>query len=99
MGIVLAFAVGYVVGANAGQEGYQDVVDAVRSLRESDEFRALLSALRSHASAALRQVGDLVDQDQGEPFDPSKILDRVRDLMDRGGDRAGADGSPTGPAS
>ncbi len=27
MGIVLAFAVGYAVGANAGQEGYQEVVD------------------------------------------------------------------------
>ena len=85
MGIVLAFAVGYVVGANAGREGYEDVVDAVRAVRESEEFRALLSALRSHASSALRQVGDLIEETPEEPFNPARLLDRVRNLMDRAG--------------
>ena len=99
MGIVLAFAVGYVVGANAGQAGYQDVIDSVRSIRDSEEFRGLLSALRGHASATLRQLSVLVDEEAEEPFNPSRLLDRVRDLMDRaGGERASSDG-PTAPAS
>ena len=94
MGIVLAFAVGYVVGANAGQEGYRDVVDSARAVRDSEEFRAMLAALRSHAGATLRQLGDLLEEVPDEPFNPGRILDRVRDLMDRTGRP-----SPTAPAS
>jgi hypothetical protein len=98
MGIVLAFAVGYMVGANAGQEGYQDVVDALRAVRESEEFHGLLSAVRGHASATFRQLSVLVDEASDEQLIPTGILDRVRDLMDRARiDRAGE--SSTGPAS
>lgn len=95
---MLAFAVGYIVGANAGQDGYQDVVESVRAVRESEEFRGLLSALRSHASATFRQLSVLVDDTQDEQFNPSRLLDRVRDLMDRAGiDRPAS--RATGPAS
>jgi hypothetical protein len=86
MGIVLAFAVGYVVGANAGQEGYRDVVNALRSVRDSDEFSALLSALRSHASATLQRLGELLEETPvAEPFNPARLIDRVRELIDRAG--------------
>jgi hypothetical protein len=83
MGIVLAFAFGYFVGANAGKEGYQDVVDAVHAVRDSEEFHGLVAALRSHAAATLKQLGALIEDSDGEPLVPARLLDRVRDLMDR----------------
>ncbi len=41
MGVLLAFAVGYVVGARAGAQDFDDVVRAVQELRDSEEFRSL----------------------------------------------------------
>jgi hypothetical protein len=83
MGIVLAFAVGYAVGANAGQEGYQEVIDAVRAVGRSEELQALVAALRSHAGATLRQLSVIVEGEPDEPLNPGRLLDRVRDLMGR----------------
>ena len=84
MGIVLAFAVGYCVGANAGQEGYRDVIDALHAVRDSDEFHALAAAVRSHAAASFKQLSALIDDEDGDRATPARLLDRVRDLMDRG---------------
>ena len=83
MGIVLAFAVGYAVGANAGQEGYQEVIDALRAVGRSEELHALGAALRSHAGATLRQLSVVIEGAPDEPLDPGRLLDRVRDLMGR----------------
>ena len=85
MGIVLAFAVGYLVGANAGHEGYEEVIESLRAVRASDEFNGLLTALRSHASASLRQLGDLIDEGSGDDASPVRLLERVRTLMGRTG--------------
>jgi hypothetical protein len=85
VGIVLAFAVGYLVGANAGHEGYEEVVESLRAVRASDEFNGLLTALRSHASASLRQLGDLIDEGSGDDAGPVRLLERVRTLMGRAG--------------
>ena len=85
MGIVLAFVVGYVVGANAGTEGYQEVVDSLRAVRGSEEFKSLVSAIRSHTGATLRQLGDLIAEDSDESLDTARLLDRVRTLVGRVG--------------
>jgi hypothetical protein len=85
VGIVLAFVVGYVVGANAGNEGYQEVLDSLRAVRGSDEFKGLVRAIRSHTSATLRQLGDLIDEDSAESLDAARLLDRVRTLVGRAG--------------
>ena len=37
MGLLLVFAAGYVMGARAGGESLDDVIDAVHAIRESDE--------------------------------------------------------------
>ena len=84
MGIVLAFAVGYLVGANTGKEGYQEVVDALKAVRDSDEFHGLAGAVRSHLGASLRQLADIVeDQQRLEGSSPARLLDRVRTIMAR----------------
>ncbi len=92
MGIVLAFAVGYFVGANAGQDGYRDVVDSLRAVRESEELHALLAAVRAHAGATFHQLGGLLEEGPAESFNPAHLLERVRDLVDRASGDRGGDG-------
>ena len=56
MGILLAFAAGYVLGARAGSEDFDDVVEALQAIRQSEEFHDLVQqpALprRAHAARA-----------------------------------------------
>ena len=83
MGIVLAFAVGYVVGANSGQESYREVVDSLRAVGQSEEFHGLVCAVRAHLGASLRQLADAVDAAPGNDASATKLLDRVRTLVAR----------------
>jgi hypothetical protein len=79
MGVLLAFAFGYVVGGKAGKEGLEEVANSLKAVRESPEFRGLLKALRSHASYALRELSEaLADTDSKVDFDD--LLARVRAL-------------------
>ena len=62
MGILIAFAAGYVFGARAGSQDFDDVVQALQAIRESDEFHDLLRSLRSHAAHSLRELASMLDQ-------------------------------------
>jgi hypothetical protein len=77
MGVLLALAVGYAIGAKAGAEGYEEVVQSLKAIRDSEEFTALLSALRSHASHVLKEVADVVATD-GELPAVGDLVERVR---------------------
>jgi hypothetical protein len=78
MGVLLAFAVGYTLGAKAGAQGFDDLVASIKAIRESEEFRNALDVLRSHASHVLREAGELVSRE--EPIDTSDLLARVRQM-------------------
>jgi tripartite-type tricarboxylate transporter receptor subunit TctC len=90
MGIVLAFAFGYVVGANTGHESYQELLEALRAVQQSDEFHGLVAAARGHVSASLRQLADLVEDKPDGDASPVRLLERVRTIMAR---------APISPAS
>ena len=81
MGILLAFAVGYVVGAQAGTEGYEEIVVSLKSVRDSEEFKGLLSAVRSHAGFALSEIAQRLTTESQQPGPVQDVLDRVRGLM------------------
>lgn len=84
MGVALAFAVGYLVGANTGRESYDEVIDALKGVRDSDEFRGLVAAVRSHVSATLHQLAEIVDDQQVQgDGSPARLLARVRTVMAR----------------
>jgi hypothetical protein len=51
MKMILALAAGYVLGASAGSRDFEELLDSVRAIRDSEEFNDFLAALRSHASA------------------------------------------------
>lgn len=82
MGFLLVFAAGYVMGARAGGESLDDVIDAVHAIRESDEFHDLVSAVRVHAADSLRGLASMLETGREQHEDvrtnPSDLLDRVK---------------------
>ena len=77
MGVLLAWAVGYVVGAKGGAQEFDDVVRALKELRDSDEVRELLSVLRSHVAHILRSTADMLEEVPGSQ-PAGDLVDRVR---------------------
>jgi predicted transcriptional regulator len=62
MGILIAFAAGYAFGAKAGSQDFDDVVEALRAIRDSDEFHDLVRSLRSHAAHSLRELASILER-------------------------------------
>lgn len=79
MGVLLAFFVGWTVGAKAGAQGFQEVLDAVRTVKDSEEFEALVAIARSQVSGALHELSKLVSGDTPTPT-PVDLLERVQRL-------------------
>lgn len=79
MGVLLAFAVGYAVGSKAGRQGYDDLTESLKAIRESEEFAAMLTALRSHAAHALRGLAEFVG-DEERTMTMDDLVSRVRAL-------------------
>jgi hypothetical protein len=80
MGVLLAWALGYVVGAKGGAQDFDDVVQAVKELRDSDEARQLWSVLRSHLGNVLRSAANMLEEVAG-PQPAGDLVDRVRLMM------------------
>ena len=78
MGILVAFAVGYAFGARAGTEGLEEVVASIRVLRDSEEFEALVSAVRSYLSHALQELGESLAPETQRPQTVTDLLGRLR---------------------
>ena len=81
MGLVLVFAAGYVMGARAGGESLDEVLDAVHAIRESDEFHDFVAALRTHAAHSLRGIATMLEKDRESSVErgtTSDLLERVR---------------------
>ncbi len=53
MGLVMAFAMGYVVGARGGNEGLDEVIRSLRAIRDSPEMKDLVEAVRAHVGYTL----------------------------------------------
>jgi hypothetical protein len=83
VGLIFAFVAGYIVGGRAGTEGFDEVVSAVKAVSESQEVADLLTALRSHASHVLQDLGRRLDIDSHETLTLDSILDRARDFVQR----------------
>jgi hypothetical protein len=83
MGLLLVFAAGYVMGARAGTESLDDVVDAVHAIRQSEEFDDLLKALRKHAAHSLRGLATMLENGREPAPDrvPNDLLDRMKVIV------------------
>ena len=85
MGFLLVFAAGYVMGARAGGETLDEVVDAVHAIRESEEFHDLVTALRSHAAHSLRGLAGMLESGRQPDGSVSTgdLLERMRVIAGR----------------
>jgi hypothetical protein len=84
MGLVLAFIAGYIVGARDGSDALDEVIDAAKAVAASQEFEDLIRALRAHAGHLLQEVGRRIDSASGEQSSMTTILERARDIVQRG---------------
>lgn len=81
MGLLLVFAAGYVMGSRGGSESFDEVVDAVNAIRESEEFHDLLKALRTHTAHSLHGLATMLENGRDRvdtQTTPSDLLERVR---------------------
>jgi hypothetical protein len=84
MGLIMAFVAGYIVGGRGGNEGLDEVSDALKAVADSQEVKDLLIALRSHASHVLQELGRRLEPESAEPISMMTILERARTLVQRG---------------
>jgi uncharacterized protein involved in exopolysaccharide biosynthesis len=84
MKVLLALVTGYFVGANAGSRDYDQLVESVRAIRDSEEFHDFITALRAHASQTLRELADMLERTGPESMTPTDLVERVKALAVRG---------------
>lgn len=82
MGVLLAFLVGWAVGAKAGPSGFDEVVDAARTVKDSEEFGALVAITRTHLAGSLSGLSKLLSGETTLP-DAADLLEQVQHLTSR----------------
>jgi hypothetical protein len=81
VGIVIGFLAGWATCARGGQSR-DEVVDALKAIRESQEVADLVTALRHHAGFSLRAVGEwLLEAGDRTPDSATDLLARVRGIV------------------
>lgn len=80
MEILLAFFIGYAVGAKAGSESFSEVLAAAREVRQTDEFAGLVDALRSHLVSTLHLLADALSK-KPEPASDDGLVERVLTII------------------
>ncbi|HSV39457.1 MAG TPA: hypothetical protein VLI04_11930 [Nocardioidaceae bacterium] len=66
MEALLAFYFGWTMGSRTGPEGMEELNQAVASLKDSEEFEALVMALRKHAASIIVDVAKVVEKGLGD---------------------------------
>jgi hypothetical protein len=68
MGTMIGFALGYVLGTRAGEQGWNDLLESWRTISSSEEVRDLLVGSLSIARDFIRQgagiMADRLSQDE-----------------------------------
>jgi hypothetical protein len=87
MGTILTFAIGYFVGLHTEKKEFDDLAQAVKALRQSDEFAGVVMAARSHLGHSMRALADVVDggsalsSGQASLDEEADLVARVKDLF------------------
>jgi hypothetical protein len=85
MGILFAFFVGWRLGARGGEQGYEEVVTALKDVRDSDEFGTLIAVARNHGGQLLHNAADwLQSAGQADGATAAELFDRVRSMVQPG---------------
>lgn len=82
MGVLLAFFAGWATCARAGTDSHDEVIRALKAVRDSEEVADLIKAMRSHAGYAFKEFGHkLLDSADGRPIGVPEIIARVRAVI------------------
>jgi hypothetical protein len=84
MGLFLAFAIGYVIGARAGSKDLDEVVQSLKAIGRSDELADVVSAVRSHVSHTLHEFATMVDSEGARPGETGDLVEHVRKMFGQG---------------
>lgn len=85
LGLLIGFGAGYVLGAKAGQERYEEIRDSFNKLMGTEPAQQLQAEVRDAAERA----GSLIEEKTSESI--SKVSDKVNEKV--GSDRG--NGSPS----
>lgn len=67
MGVMVGFAIGYVLGTRAGEEGYREMTSALRTITSSGELKELLGGVVSVLADMVKEgAGSLGDGAEGK---------------------------------
>jgi hypothetical protein len=83
MNVLVALAVGYLVGAKTGGKELNRLGQSVKALCETDEFADVVSAARAQVAGTLRELASMTDGRQ-PVTETGDLVARVRRLV---GDR------------
>jgi hypothetical protein len=81
MSILVALAVGYLVGAKTGGKDLDELTRSLKALCETDEFADVVTAARAQAATTLRELAAVVDGQHGLPDTGGDLVARVRHLV------------------
>lgn len=83
MEMLLAFAVGFVLGGQGGSRDRHDMADSFGAIRDSEEVAAFVLVAKSQVGRTLREVANMVDGNGPEAVATPDLVDRVRALVQR----------------
>jgi hypothetical protein len=81
MNILVALAVGYVVGAKTGGKDLEQLGRSLKALCETDEFSDVVAAARAQMGSTLRELASIVDGERVAPVTGGDLVARVRHLV------------------
>jgi hypothetical protein len=100
--LVAGLAAGYVLGARAGRERYERIVEASRRLAERPEIRELTGKVRAGLGAGLEKAAgtasDRLQQARGEDGGPAGQPRAAADDAEGSGRDAGGSSPAPGPS-
>ncbi len=83
MNILVALAVGYIVGAKTGGKDLDQLGRSLKALCDTDEFADVVSAARAQMGSTLRELASIVDGGQIPDGSSGDLVERVRHLVGR----------------
>jgi hypothetical protein len=83
MNILVALAVGYLVGARTGGKDLDQLSRSLKALCETDEFADVITAARAQMAATLRELASIVDGGQAAGVPTGDLVARVRHMVGR----------------
>jgi hypothetical protein len=83
MNILVALAVGYIVGAKTGGKELDQLGQSLKALCGTDEFGDVVSAARAQMGSTLRELASIMDGGRLPDASSGDLVARVRHLVDR----------------